>query len=200
MDLPGEASHHKMAPLDRIKELTKESLKKIQAKRASVMAMFYPNKDGETYLALILRKTSKGVHSAQVGFPGGKQEPSDLSSMHTALRETQEEIGVSQDDILVLKKLTQIYIPPSNFMVEPFLGVCKKTPKFVLQKTEVEALLEVKVSDLLDDRLYCKKRVSTSYANDIEVPAYILNSHVVWGATAMMLSEVREILKLLYKH
>ena len=120
--------------------------------------------------------------------------------MHTALRETQEEIGVSQDDILVLKKLTQIYIPPSNFMVEPFLGVCKKTPKFVLQKTEVEALLEVKVSDLLDDRLYCKKRVSTSYANDIEVPAYILNSHVVWGATAMMLSEVREILKLLYKH
>ena len=84
MDLPGEASHYKMAPLDRIKGLAKASLKKKQAKRASVMAMFYPNKDGETYLDLILRKTSKGVHSDHVGFTGGKQESSDLSSMHTA--------------------------------------------------------------------------------------------------------------------
>ena len=198
--MPGEASHHKMAPIERLEELTKQSLKKNNAKRASVMVLFYPNKDGETHLALILRKTYKGVHSAQVGFPGGKQEPSDLSSMHTALRETQEEIGVLQKDIIVLKKLTQIFIPPSNFFVEPFIGVCKKTPQFILQQTEVEALIEVKISDLLDDRIYCTKRVSPSYATDIEVPAYILNTHVVWGATAMMLSEVRELLKQLYNH
>lgn len=198
--MPGEASHHKMAPIDRLEELTKQSLKKNNAKRASVMALFYPNKDGDTHLALILRKTYKGVHSAQVGFPGGKQEPSDLSSMHTALRETQEEIGVLQKDIIVLKKLTQIFIPPSNFFVEPFIGVCKKTPHFILQQTEVEALIEVKISDLLDDRIYCTKRVSSSYATDIQVPAYILNTHVVWGATAMMLSEVRELLKQLYNH
>ena len=200
LDLPGEASHYKMAPIERLKELTKQSLKKNKAKRASVMVLFYPNKAGETHLALILRKTYKGVHSAQVGFPGGRQEVSDLSSRHTALRETQEEIGVLQEDIRVLKKLTQIYIPPSNFFVEPFIGICEKTPQFVLQQTEVEALIEVKISDLLDDGIYCTRRLSTSYATDIEVPAYILNTHVVWGATAMMLSEVRELLKQLYNH
>ena len=198
--MPGEASHHKMAPIERLEELTKESLKKNKAKRAAVMALFYPNRDGETHLALILRKTYKGVHSAQVGFPGGKQEPSDISAEHTALRETQEEIGVLQQDIIVLKKLTQIYIPPSNFFVEPFMGVCKTTPQFILQETEVEALIEVKISDFLDDNIYCTRRLSTSYATDIEVPAYILNTHVVWGATAMMLSEVRELLKQLYNH
>ena len=200
LDLPGETSHYKMAPIERLKELTKQSLKKNKAKRASVMVLFYPNKAGETHLALILRKTYKGVHSAQVGFPGGRQEVSDLSSKHTALRETQEEIGVLQEDIRVLKKLTQIYIPPSNFFVEPFIGTCDKTPQFVLQQTEVEALIEVKISDLLDDRIYCTRRLSTSYATDIEVPAYILNTHVVWGATAMMLSEVRELLKQLNNH
>lgn len=198
--MPGEASHHKMAPIERLEELTKESLKKNKAKRAAVMALFYPNRDGETHLALILRKTYKGVHSAQVGFPGGKQEPSDISAEHTALRETQEEIGVLQQDIIVLKKLTQIYIPPSNFFVEPFMGVCETTPQFILQETEVEALIEVKISDFLDDNIYCTRRLSTSYATDIEVPAYILNTHVVWGATAMMLSEVRELLKQLYNH
>ena len=198
--MPGETSHYKMAPIERLKELTKQSLKKNKAKRASVMVLFYPNKAGETHLALILRKTYKGVHSAQVGFPGGRQEVSDLSSKHTALRETQEEIGVLQEDIRVLKKLTQIYIPPSNFFVEPFIGTCDKTPQFVLQQTEVEALIEVKISDLLDDGIYCTRRLSTSYATDIEVPAYILNTHVVWGATAMMLSEVRELLKQLYNH
>lgn len=198
--MPGEASHYKMAPIERLKELTKQSLKKNKAKRASVMVLFYPNKAGETHLALILRKTYKGVHSAQVGFPGGRQEVSDLSSRHTALRETQEEIGVLQEDIRVLKKLTKIYIPPSNFFVEPFIGICEKTPQFILQQTEVEALIEVKISDLLDDGIYCTRRLSTSYATDIEVPAYILNTHVVWGATAMMLSEVRELLKQLYNH
>ena len=198
--MPGEASHHKMAPIERLEELTKESLKKNKAKRAAVMALFYPNRDGETHLALILRKTYKGVHSAQVGFPGGKQEPSDISAEHTALRETQEEIGVLQQDITVLKKLTQIYIPPSNFFVAPFIGVCETTPQFILQESEVEALIEVKISDFLDDSIYCTRRLSTSYATDIEVPAYILNTHVVWGATAMMLSEVRELLKQLYNH
>ena len=198
--MPGEASHHKMAPIERLEELTKESLKKNKAKRAAVMALFYPNRDGETHLALILRKTYKGVHSAQVGFPGGKQEPSDISAEHTALRETQEEIGVLQQDITVLKKLTQIYIPPSNFFVAPFIGVCETTPQFILQETEVEALIEVKISDFLDDSIYCTRRLSTSYATDIEVPAYLLNNHVVWGATAMMLSEVRELLKQLNNH
>ena len=200
LDLPGEASHYKMAPIERLQELTKQSLKNNKAKKAAVMVLFYPNQDDETLLALILRNTYKGVHSAQVGFPGGKQEPSDISAEHTALRETHEEIGVLQQDITVLKKLTKIYIPPSNFFVQPFIGICKKNKKFILQNSEVKALIEVKLSDFLDDSIYFTRKLSTSYATDIEVPAYLLNNHVVWGATAMMLSEVRELLKQLNNH
>ena len=74
-------------------------------------------------LALILRKTYKGVHSAQIGFPGGKLEATDGSLRDTALRETEEEIGVKQNKVVVLKKLTEVYIPPSNFLVQPFIGL-----------------------------------------------------------------------------
>jgi 8-oxo-dGTP pyrophosphatase MutT (NUDIX family) len=200
LDLPGEASHHKMAPIERLQELTKIALKKNTAKKAAVMVLFYPNEAGETYLILILRKTYKGVHSAQVGFPGGKAEPEDTSTQETALRETEEEVGVPQDEIQVLKKLTEIYIPPSNFFVQPFIGVSAKTPRFIPEEKEVEALIEVPLSLFMDDSICISKTLSTSYATDIEVPAYLLNGHVVWGATAMILSEVRELLKALSNH
>ena len=126
LDLPGEASHYKIAPIERLQEFTKQSLKNNKAKKAAVMALFYPNQDDETLLALILRNTYKGVHSAQVGFPGGKQESSDISSEHTALRETQEEIGVLQQDITVLKKLTKISYLPVIFLCNPLLVFVKK--------------------------------------------------------------------------
>lgn len=195
LDLPGEASHHKMAPIERLQELTKIARKKNTAKKASVMVLFYPNKRDETHLVLILRKTYKGVHSAQIGFPGGKAEPEDISDQHTALRETEEEVGVPQQDISVVKKLTEIYIPPSNFFVQPFLGYCDTTPHFIAQEEEVEAVIEVPLKHFMDDSICILKTLTTSYATDIEVPAYLLNGHVVWGATAMMLSEVRELVK-----
>ncbi len=195
MELPGEASHHKMAPIERLRELTQKAKSKNTAKRAAVMALFYPSEKGETNLILILRKTYKGVHSAQVGFPGGKAEPEDVDEAATALRETEEEVGVPQQAIAVLKKLTEIFIPPSNFFVQPFIGITSVTPKFIPQEEEVEALIEVPLSHFMDDAVLITKTLSTSYATDIEVPAYLLNGHVVWGATAMMLSEVRELLK-----
>ncbi len=189
-----------MSPIDRLKELTEHSRKKNTANKAAVMALFYPNDADETYLVLILRKTYKGVHSAQVGFPGGKAEPFDASAQQTALRETEEEIGVSQQDITVLKKATEIYIPPSNFFVQPFIGICNKTPNFIAQEEEVEAIIEVALSHFMDDGICITRTLTTSYATDIEVPAYLLNGHVVWGATAMMLSEVRELLKQVINH
>ena len=200
LELPGEASHHKMAPIERLQELTKMARKKNTAKKAAVMVLFYPNEAGETHLVLILRKTYKGVHSAQIGFPGGKAEPEDTSARETALRETEEEVGVLQQDVEVLKKLTEIYIPPSNFFVQPFLGICHKTLNFIAQEEEVEAVVEVALSHFLDDNICVTKTLSTSYATDIEVPAYLLNDHVVWGATAMMLSEVRELLQEVLNH
>ncbi len=195
MDLPGEAIQFKMAPVERLKELKEQARLKQNARKAGVMALFYPSKANETHLILILRKTYKGVHSAQVGFPGGKIEPEDDSLEEAALRETEEEVGVSRKVITVLKELTEIYIPPSNFFVQPFLGVTGNTPTFIPQDDEVEALIEVPLSLFMDDSTLITKKITTSYATNIDVPAFLLNDHVVWGATAMMLSEVRELLK-----
>jgi 8-oxo-dGTP pyrophosphatase MutT (NUDIX family) len=194
MELPGEAIQLKMAPIERLIELKSKARALNTAKRAGVLVLFYPNLEGIAHLVLILRKTYKGVHSAQVSFPGGKQEDGDISLEKTALREAEEEVGVNNYDVSVLKELTEIYIPPSNFFVQPYLGITNFTPNFIPQVDEVEAIIEVPIDHFMDDRVLVTKTLTTSYATDINVPAFLLNDHVVWGATAMILSEVRELL------
>lgn len=165
------------------------------ARKAGVMALFYPDATYDTKLMLILRKTYRGVHSAQVAFPGGKEEDHDESIMATALRETAEEVGVSEHQIEVLREMTQVYIPPSNFYVHPFIGMSQETPQFRKQESEVEELLEVTCRDMIDDENVVTEIVNTSYQKTISVPAFKLNGKIVWGATAMMLSEIKDLLK-----
>jgi 8-oxo-dGTP pyrophosphatase MutT (NUDIX family) len=192
--LPGELSQLKMSPPFRKKLIEIQKDKIINAKQSAVMALFYPDEANMTRFVLILRKTYKGVHSAQVGFPGGKLEPNETNK-EAALRETFEEVGVNPSKIKVLKALTELYIPPSNFFVHPFLGICNEQPIFVKQESEVEAVLEVSLDSLLKEENGVTKSVSTPFEVNVEVPAYLLNSHLVWGATAMILSEVKDLLK-----
>ena len=159
------------------------------------MAVFYPDKTDRTNLILILRKTYRGIHSNQVGFPGGRLEIFDKNLKHTALRETEEEVGIPKAEVQVVKRLTKLYIPPSNFWVYPYVGLLEKTPILIPQETEVEKILEINIDELLDDRSLIQQKLSTSYAENIEVPAFSLSGQVVWGATAMMLSELKELLK-----
>ena len=194
LPLPGREVQLEMAPLARVKELQEVDISKRKPRQAGVMSLFYPDSRGETEIILILRKTYKGVHSNQVGFPGGKVERDDRDLMHTALRETEEEVGVPQKDIKVIKELTNIYIPPSNFWVQSFMGYLEATPRFKAQELEVEALIPVKLNEFLSDDCLTTQRLSTSYMDDLEVPAYKLQGHIVWGATAMMLNEVRSLL------
>ncbi|MEJ6792173.1 MAG: CoA pyrophosphatase [Lacinutrix sp.] len=198
LTLPAETSQFKMSPPHRANliKLQAERIKK--ARKSAVMALFYPNTKGETYLILILRKTYKGVHSAQVGFPGGKLEAGETNEQ-AALRETEEEIGVKQNTITVLKALTEMYIPPSNFYVKPFVGIVEKTPDFIKQDTEVEAFLEINLDNFLSDIVITTKTVIMANGLEVSVPAYNLNNHLVWGATAMMLSEVKDLLKASFK-
>ena len=195
MPLPGEESHHKMAPAARIQEIDKWKLTKKKPRKAAVISLFYPDTHDQTRLLLILRKTYNGVHSNQVGFPGGKVELSDRNIQETALRETWEEVGVKPQQIHLIKSITEIFIPPSNFMVHPFIGLSETTPKFVAQQTEVEQIIEVLFSDFMDDRLETTQTLSTSYAENITVPSFKFNDFVVWGATAMMLSEIKDLFK-----
>ena len=193
--LPAEASHFKMVPPFR-QELLKKQEKAIkQAKHAGVLSLFYPDENQQTKFILILRNTYKGVHSAQVAFPGGKLEKQDKSLKDTALRETFEEVGVPINSIQIVKKISQVYIPPSNFYVQPFIGITQTTPRFIKQDDEVEALIEVDLKHFLDEQSLITKKVKTSYSVEVEVPAFKLNNYVVWGATAMMLSEIKDLLK-----
>jgi 8-oxo-dGTP pyrophosphatase MutT (NUDIX family) len=193
--LPSEQSHLKMVPPYREDLIRQQAGNIINARKAAVMALFYPNASNQTYLVLILRKTYKGVHSAQIGFPGGKVELEDKDLEYTALRETFEEVGVPIEHIIPLKALTRVYIPPSNFYVSPFLGISTRTPLFIKQDEEVEEILEVKLQDFLDDNNLKTKKVQLKDKSQFNVPAMELNNHLVWGATAMMLSEVKDLLK-----
>ena len=195
LELPGKKALFKMAPLERVKELKDVDIKTLNPREAAVTALFYPNKDNQTFLILILRKTYKGVHSAQIGFPGGKVEPEDKDLKDTAKRETEEEVGVPYDDIQLIKKMTTAYIPPSNFNVHPFIGYIEDTPKLIKQDDEVEDIVLVDIDDFLNEDSLIEETLTTSYATELTVPAFHLNGHVVWGATAMMLSEIKTLFK-----
>ena len=195
LPLPAEASQFKMSPTFRLEQIEKYKEKMVNAKQSAVLALFYPDLKQQTKLALILRRPYNGVHSAQISFPGGKVEDGDVNLEFTAIRETHEEIGVLPEQITIIKELTQVYIPPSNFTVQPYLGFSVKTPRFVLQEEEVDDLLEVSLIDFINEANVVNKTVLTSYNVDVEVPAFLLNGHIVWGATAMMLNEVKDLLK-----
>lgn len=179
----------------RIQWLKSNDIRKMNPKRAGVMALFYPDMDAETRMLLILRKTYEGVHSNQVGFPGGKEEEGDKDILQTALRETKEEVGVPPQEVEILRELSEVYIPPSNFLVRPFIGIYSNPKPFVAQESEVETLVEVYLRDFLDKSNHIEEKLTTSYAKSIDVPAYKLNGYTVWGATAMMMSEIKELLE-----
>lgn len=195
LPLGGLVSQFKMAPELR-KNYSLEGIEAKNPKESAVLALFYPNKFNQTNILLMLRASYNGVHSAQISFPGGKKEINDVNLQHTALRETQEEIGILKKDITIIRKLTKTYIPPSNFWVTPFLGILEKTPEFKTNN-EVEKLIEVPVIEFLDKNSLSSKNLTTSYMQNIDVPCFKLNNYIVWGATAMMLSEIKDLLKLI---
>ncbi len=194
--LGGLESQFKMVPKER-KIFNNLNIEKLRPKKAAVLALFYPNIKNETCFLLTLRANYKGVHAAQISFPGGKFESSDKNLKNTAIRETFEEIGINSNDIQIKKQMTDTFIPPSNFLVSPFLGILNYTPKFTYNH-EVEKVIEVRLSDLLNDKSITIKNLSTSYMKNIDVPCYKLNNYTVWGATSMMLSEIKDLLKLIY--
>jgi 8-oxo-dGTP pyrophosphatase MutT (NUDIX family) len=193
VNLPGEAAHNVMVPQQRLEITKKINFDEIKPKNAAVMMLFYP-KEGITHLVLIVRNSYKGVHSSQIAFPGGKYEKTDINFEQTALRETHEEIGIHSDKIQVLKAFTYLYIPPSNFMVYPFLGICREEILFYPDPNEVADIIELPLTAFLSDSIVVSAEMTTSYAKSIEVPAFQIEQHIVWGATAMMLSELKIVI------
>jgi 8-oxo-dGTP pyrophosphatase MutT (NUDIX family) len=183
----GLEAQFKLAPKFRVK-YDNDKINANNPRKAAVLALFYPNKNNETCFLLIKRATYNGTHSAQISFPGGKIEKSDLNLKETALRESFEEVGIHPNSVKIIRELTNVYIPPSNFLVTPFIGYTEITPNFKIN-IEVENTINVLVSDLMND-----ENISDSQVENVYVPCFKLNSYVVWGATAMILSEIKELL------
>ena len=192
--LLADLAHQIMMPPEREELMKNLNIEDKNPKKAAVMMLFYP-KNTKAHLVLILRNSYNGVHSSQIAFPGGKVELNDQSIVYAALRETEEEIGISIDKITIIKAFTQVYIPPSNFMVFPFLGYSNEELLFKPDPKEVAGILELSVVDFLDENAIVNQTMSTSYSIEIQVPAFKIKEHYVWGATAMMLSELKETFK-----
>jgi len=180
--LPGEEAQLRMAPTFR-GEFASTGL----AVEAAVLVLFYP-RDGKTHLVFMKRNEYDGPHSAQVSFPGGARESGDLTLEETAIRETREELGIS-GKIEVLGSLTPLHIPVSNFMVFPFVGWMEEIPVFRPDPTEVQYVIEAPLAGLLDPSNIDSETLY-HHALPVETPFYRVEKEKIWGATAMMLSEV----------
>ena len=158
--LPGIEAQFKLAPKLRLNYNAKK-IKANDPKIAAILALFYPNQNNEVTLLLTKRANYNGTHSGQISFPGGKVEQSDLNLKQTALRETFEEVGIIDEDIEVIREFTEVYIPPSNFLVTPFIGIIYNKPVFKVN-SEVAKIIEVPFSKLIDETSICLLYTSPS--------------------------------------
>ncbi|GAB3734533.1 NUDIX hydrolase [Spirosoma lituiforme] len=183
--LPGEVAHKKMASTARYRLGVKPNER---TRRSAVLICFYPYQHS-IYLPLILRPQYDGVHAGQMAFPGGRMERIDENLTRTALREAQEEVGIRVSDVQVLGLLTELYIPPSNFYVQPVVGVLPYRPDFYPDPREVEAVVEVSLDTLLDETIVGDSQIEVRGIT-VDAPFYQIQGYRVWGATAMMISEL----------
>lgn len=190
-DLPGIEAHKIMAPYRQSVSSYFEK-KRPEPKLSAVMILFYPI-DYVPHFCLMQRPVYDGTHSGQVSFPGGKMEDVDFNLKETAIRETKEEVGI--DNIQVLGQLSDIYIPPSNFLVSPFIGMLDSKPAFIPDEREVADILEVPFFDILDERIVKQTQIKVSSGIKIKTPFYDIQNRVVWGATAAILAELKVVWK-----
>jgi len=190
LPLPGKNAQHKMAPMGRA-QTDIEKIDEGKVRKAAVLALFNNTQD-KPHLILTLRSEYKGIHSGQISFPGGKKEKFDQSFMDTALRETHEEIGVPSTRIEILGEMTPLYIPPSNFFVRPFIGLTSQNQGFIPEEAEVEKIINLNFNELLHPKAISEQEISAR-GFKLKVPAFPVEKHFIWGATAMMISELREM-------
>jgi len=192
-DYKGKEYQAAMSPKDRL-DIDMSFIE--DAKEAAVLVYIYPDKDDQTHIVLTLRAKYDGDHSSEISLPGGKKEAQDETLKDTAKRETREELGLGPHCIDYVVELTPLYIPTSNFMVATFMAFyIDDVPEFKNNKEVVE-FIEIKTDDLIDDKYVSTEILTTSSGEEIEVPCFKFGKHIVWGATAMVLNEVKELFKL----
>jgi 8-oxo-dGTP pyrophosphatase MutT (NUDIX family) len=194
--LPGQTAHDVMASESRLK--LKMPSPNERTRESAVLILFYPT-ENQIFIPLILRPQYDGVHGGQMAFPGGRAEKEDESLIRTALREAQEEIGVRVSDVKVLGELTKLFIPPSNFYVQPVVGYMTRKPDFYPDPREVDKVVEISLNEINNPKIISRKTL-TVRGVEIETPFYDIKETTVWGATAMMISELLTVVDSLEKY
>lgn len=191
--LPGIEVQFEMAHVNRDK-VKPEDFETIEYRQSAVLLLIYKKGDS-FYLPLTERHIYKGVHSGQISLPGGKFEDNDETLEKTALRECAEEIGI-QHKIDLLGALTPVYIPVSGFVVNAFVAFLhEETPQFKVDVNEVKDLIELNLGDLIKPELKKITTVEPMPGLKLKTPYFDVQGKVIWGATAMILNEFKNLLQ-----
>lgn len=192
-ELPGEAAHVRMAPISR--SLSSIARAKAEVYRESAVAIILFEDAGEQRIVLIQRQQYEGRHGGQVSFPGGKKDEEDRGLLETAIRESYEEIGVMLRKEEFIGKLTPVFIPVSSFHVEAHVFYLERKPEFRKDEREVEAVFTIRIEELLDDTRILHTDIPLGNNMHLRnVPYFALENKIIWGATALMLNELKEVL------
>ena len=188
-ELPGHAAHVRMAPFHR-RDTSVHSVYDKDCRQAGVLALL----DLSSTPSIVLTQRTNGLnnHGGQISFPGGSCELGE-THIQAAMRETCEEVGAAPSSYVLAGALTPLYIPPSNFCVHPYLGIVINAVAWTRDETEVESIIHAPVASMTDTSNVRETIMSIRKMN-VKVPLYQVGSHEVWGATAMMLSEILDIL------
>ena len=162
------------------------------ANKAAVLVHVFQGSE-ELEILFIKRSAYKGVHGGQVSFPGGKKEDVDIDFEHTAIREAKEEVGLEISTFDILKKMEPLYIPPSNFLVYPFVSFSERKNGLILEEREVDYTFSVPLTKIISGELMDFIKVSTKIGR-MKVPAYLWNDEVIWGATAIITARLAALL------
>ena len=186
--LPGSISHKKALPKNRILEVAQEQTKKV--KHSSVLLLLFIEND-ELTACLIKRPVHMKHHAGQIALPGGRIEQGE-AALDTALRETWEEIGIHKKEIEILGSLSELYVEVSRFLIHPFVGWLKQKPETKINKNEVEKVILFPLKNFTTE--FDEVELDTIKGR-ISVPCVRYENEIIWGATAMILAELKDILE-----
>ncbi|MEE4256119.1 MAG: CoA pyrophosphatase [Bacteroidales bacterium] len=191
--LPGMDSHIKMVPEARRAEIERFHQGQ-DAFKAAVLICFVNNYGADTGIVLIRRNEYDGVHSGQISFPGGRYEDGDTDMVSTALREAEEETNIKESDVEVIGEISPVFIPPSNFFVTPVIAWARKQPELIPDPSEVSEIYTISLEQLMDPANRQIRNIAHREFKYIDVPCFYIQGNIIWGATAMMLMELMDIL------
>lgn len=166
----------------------------VTPRSSSVLVLLYGDA-ADLHMLLTKRSELLRNHGGQISFPGGRQDPTDATLIATALRETCEELGICDAPIEIIGQLAPLYVPPSNFDITPFVGYLPALPPLQPNPVEVAATLHVPLAWLLDESRQ-RRAIRKFGEREIDMPYYLFGDEEVWGATAVILSELEVRLRM----